>query len=91
LLRHRLLDYYGATRTRWWQWLRLKRSGSARERSRSAEAAEIDTMFACAVIGEVDFLISDNENVLGWKKFGKTRVVNPQQFALLLEEKIVPV
>lgn len=48
-----------------------------------------DWIFACSVIGEVDFLISDNENVLGWKQFGKTRVVTPQQFALLLEEKIV--
>jgi putative PIN family toxin of toxin-antitoxin system len=47
-----------------------------------------DWTFACAVIGQVDFLVSDNENVLGWKVFGKTRVVTPQQFAGLLQEKV---
>lgn len=97
MLRHQLLAQYYDTETRTRFVAMVAALSDLQEVPESApkigggRGRIDDWMFACAVIGEVDFLISDNENVLGWKKFGKTRVVTPQQFADLLEEKVVSV
>jgi predicted nucleic acid-binding protein len=91
MLRHQLLaEYYDPeTRTRFVAMVaalsKLQEVPESVPKIGGGRGRIDDWTFACAVKGEVDFLISDNENVLGWKKFGKTRVVTPQQFALLLD------